>query len=86
MRAAVRSVEGATTVVVVGAGAGEGGAGFVPGQSAGLVRCGEAERAGALQPVLQAPAEEGGLLGDFAGLGVLVLVVVGQTDHGVGLG
>src|SRR4029434_4478212 len=32
------------------------------------------------------PAQEGHLLGDLAGLGVLVLVVEGQADHGVGLG
>lgn len=50
-----------------------------------MVICGEAEGARALQFVLQTPAEEGGLLGYFAGPGVLVVVIVGQTDHGVGL-
>ena len=79
------SVEG-TVVVVVGAGAGERGAGFVPGKGPGVVRCGKAEGAGALQPVLQAKVEEGRLLGHFAGLGVLVVVVIRQADHGVGLG
>lgn len=78
------SVEGA--VIVVGAGAGEGGTGLAPGQRARGVGGGEAERARALQPVLQPPAEERRLLGDFAGLGVLVIVVEGQADHGVGLG
>lgn len=73
-------------VVVVGAGAGEGGAVFIPGQRAGVVGRGKAEGAGALQPVLQAPAEEGGLFGDLAGFGALVVVVIGQADHGVGFG
>lgn len=77
----VLSVKG--TVIVVGARAGEGGAGFIPGQSTRVVRCGEAEGAGTLQFVLQTPAEEGGLLGYFAGLGVFVVVIVGQTNHGV---
>lgn len=49
-------VEG--TVVVVGAGAGEGGTRFIPGQGARVVGCGKAEGAGALQFVLQAPADE----------------------------
>lgn len=80
---AASSVEGA--VVVVGAGAGEGGAGFVPGERPRVVVRGEAEGAGALQLVLQTPAEEGGLLGYFARPGVLVVLVVGQADHGVGL-
>lgn len=75
------SVEGA--VVVVGAGAGEGGSGFVPGESPRVISCGEAEGAGTLQLVLQAPADEGRLLGYFAGF--LLVVVVGQADHGVGL-
>lgn len=59
---------------------------LVPGKAAGVVGRGEADGAGALHLVLQAPAEERRLLGHFAGLGVLVLVVVGQADHGVGLG
>lgn len=50
-----------------------------------MVVCGEAEGAGALQLVLQTPAEEGGLLGHFAGPGVLVVLIVGQADHRVGL-
>lgn len=50
-----------------------------------MVLRGEAQGAGALQFVLQTPAEEGGLLGHFAGPGVLVVLVVGQADHGVGL-
>lgn len=50
------SVEAA--VDVVGAGAGEGGNGFVPGQSATLVHCGQAQGAGTLIPVLQTPAQE----------------------------
>lgn len=82
-QSAASSVEG--TVVVVGAGAGEGGTGFIPGKGARVVSCGKAERARALQFVLQTPADEGRLLGHFAGLGVLVVVIVGQTDHGVGL-
>lgn len=49
------SVEGA---VIVGTGAGEGGNGFIPGKSTRLVRCGQAQGAGALHLVLQAPAEE----------------------------
>lgn len=40
------------------AGAGEGRTGFVPGQGAVVVCCGEAEGAGTLQLVLQTPAEE----------------------------
>lgn len=48
--AAVSSVE--ATVIVVGAGAGEGGTRFIPGQSAGLVCCGKAEGAGTLHLVL----------------------------------
>lgn len=48
--AAVSSVE--ATVIVVGAGAGEGGTRFIPGQSAGLVYCGKAEGAGTLHLVL----------------------------------
>lgn len=54
---AASSVEDA--VVVVGAGAGEGGTGFIPRQGAGVVGCGKAEGAGTLQFVLQAPADEG---------------------------
>lgn len=83
-RSAASSVEG--TVVVVGAGAGEGGTRFIPGKGAGVVGCGKAEGAGTLQPVFQTPAEEGWLLGYFARLGVLVVVIIGQTDHRVGLG
>lgn len=83
-QAATSSVEGA--VVVVGAGAGEGGTRFVPGMGPGVVRRGQAEGAGALQLGLQAPADEGWLLGHFARLGILLVVVVGQTNHGVGLG
>lgn len=83
-RSAASSVEG--TVVVVGTGAGEGGTRFTPGKGAGVVGCGKAEGAGALQPVFQTPAEEGWLLGYFARLGVLVVVIIGQTDHRVGLG
>lgn len=83
-KSAASSVEG--TVVVVGAGAGEGGTGFVPGKGARVVSCGKAEGAGALQLVLQTPADEGRLLGYFARLGVLVIVIKGQTNHGVCLG
>lgn len=54
---AASSVEG--TVVVVGAGAGEGGARFIPGEGARVVGCGKAEGTGALQLVLQTPADEG---------------------------
>lgn len=50
-----------------------------------MVVGGEAERASTLQFVLEAPAEEGRLLGHFAGPGVLVVFIVGQTDHGVSL-
>lgn len=50
-----------------------------------MVVCGKAEGARALQFVLETPAEEGRLLGYFAGPGVLVVLVVGQTDHRVGL-
>lgn len=50
-----------------------------------MVIGGEAERARTLQFVLEAPAQEGRLLGHFAGPGVLVVMIVGQTDHGVGL-
>lgn len=76
------SVEGA--LIVVGAGAGEGGAGFVPWQRASGVGRREAQRAGTFQFVLQPPAQERRLLGHFARLGVLLVVVVGQADHGVG--
>lgn len=82
-RPAASSVEDA---VVVGTGAGERGTGFIPGQGARLVGCGKAEGAGALQLVLQTPADEGRLLGYLARLWVLLLIVVGQTNHGVGLG
>lgn len=83
VESAASSVEG--TVVVVGAGAGEGGTGFIPGKGAGVVRRGKAEGAGALQLVLQTPADEGWFLGYFARLGVFVIVIIGQTNHGVGL-
>lgn len=43
------------TVVVVGAGAGEGGAGFVPGLAVGVVRRRKAQGARTLQFVLQTP-------------------------------
>lgn len=49
-----------------------------------MVSCGKAEGAGALQSVLQTPADEGCFLSYFARL-LVVVVVVGQTDHGVGL-
>lgn len=49
-----------------------------------MVSCGKAEGAGALQSVLQTPADEGCFLRYFARL-LVVVVVVGQTDHGVGL-
>lgn len=75
------SVEG--TLIVVRARTGKGGAGFIPGEGARVVSCGKAEGAGAFQFVLQAPVDERRLLGYFARLGVLVIVVVGQTDHGV---
>lgn len=80
-KSAASSVEG---TVVVGARAGECGTGFIPGKGPGVVSSGKAEGAGALQPVLQTPAEEGRLLGYFAGLGVLVVIIIGQTNHGVG--
>lgn len=67
-------------------GAGEGGAGFVEGQRSTVVRGGQAECAGALVLVLHAPAEEGRLLRHFTRLQVLVVIVEGQADHGVGLG
>lgn len=50
-----------------------------------MVSCGKAEGAGALQFVLQTPADEGCFLGYFARLGVLVVIIIRQTDHGVGL-
>lgn len=50
-----------------------------------MVCSGKAEGAGTFQLVLQTPAEEGRLLGDFTGLGVLVVIIIGQTDHGVSL-
>lgn len=53
---AASSVQG--TVVVVGAGAGERGTGLIPGKGTGVIRRGEAEGAGALQPVLQTEVEE----------------------------
>lgn len=56
VRSAASSVQGA---VIVGAGAGEGGTGFIPGKGAGVVSCGKAEGAGTLQLVLQTPADEG---------------------------
>lgn len=59
---------------------------LVPGKTAGVVSRGEADGAGALHLVLQTPAEERGLLGHLARLGVLVFVVMRQTNHGVGLG
>lgn len=77
-----RSVEGA--FIIVGAGTGEGGAGFVPWECARGVGCGEAESAGTFQLVLQPPAEERRFLGHFARLGVLFVIVIGQADHGVG--
>lgn len=80
---AASSVEGA--IVVVGARAGEGRTGLVPRKGSRVVVCGEAEGARTLQLVLETPAEEGGLLGHFAGPGVLVVLIVGQTDHRVGL-
>lgn len=55
-KSAASSVEG--TVVVVRAGAGEAGTGFIPGKGAGVVGCGKAKGAGALQLVLQTPADE----------------------------
>lgn len=61
---------------------GEGRAGFVPWLLCG----GQADGTGALQFVLQAPAKEWRLLADLARLAVLVVAVVGQTDHGVRLG
>lgn len=57
----------------------------MPWERSGMVVRGEAEGAGALQFVFETPAEEGGLLGHFASPGVLVVLIVGQTDHGVGL-
>lgn len=76
------SVEGA--LIVVGAGTGKGGAGFVPWERASGVGCWEAQSASTFQFVLQPPAQERGLLGYFARLGVLFLVVVSQADHGIG--
>lgn len=80
---AASSVE--STVIIVGAGAGEGGTGFIPRKGTRLVSCGKAEGAGTLQFVLQTPAYEGRLLGNFARFGALVIVIECQTDHGVGL-
>lgn len=76
----------AVVVVVVSAGGGERGDGFVPGERPRVVVRGQAQGAGALHLVLQAPAEERRLLHDLAVLGGLVFVVVGQANHGVGLG
>lgn len=76
------SVEGA--LIIVGAGTGKGGAGFVPRECASGVGSWEAQSAGTFQFVLQPPAQERRLLGHFARLGVLFIVVVGQADHGVG--
>lgn len=50
-----------------------------------MVCCGKAEGAGTLQLVLETPAEERRLLGYFVGFGVFVIVIIGQTNHGVGL-
>lgn len=80
---AASSVEG--TVVVVGTGAGEGGTGFIPGQSTRMVSCGKAERADTLQFVLQTPAEEGWFFGDFACLRIIVIIIMRQANHGVSL-
>lgn len=82
-QSATSSVEAA--VIVVGAGAREGGTGFIPWKGPRVVSCGKAQGAGTLQFVLQTPADEGWLLGYIARLGVLVIFVICQTYHGVGL-
>lgn len=55
-----------------------------PGDGGFVVGCREAQSAGALVLVLQPPAEEGHLLGDFACFRRFVFFIISQADHGVG--